>query len=219
MTSAAQSISNPSSARAARVARAGLSAALVVLAMSVAALVLVPRYSRPVAIADVGTIAPDFQLRDTSGRPVTLSDHRGHTVVLFFDEAAAAPAHGAASHRGDYVARIKSLVREYAGDERVAFLGVDEVAPGDGGDATLAASILAADERPFPTLVDDRGVIARRYSAEIFPMVVVIDPRGLVRYRGPFDDNADPAFITRTFAADALHDVLNDRPSAPVARR
>src|SRR5207248_4071673 len=89
-------------------------------------------------------------------------------------------------------------------DARVAFLAVDSVP----ADAVPAAFIPV--ERCFPTLADDRSAVAARYSAATgaFPMVVIIDPRGLVRYRGPFDDNPDLAFATRSFCADTVRDLL-----------
>ena len=216
MTSAALALRNRTSGR---VARLGLSAAFIVLGMSVAILLLVPRFSRPVALADVGTVAPDFLLRDTSGHNIGLSEQRGKCVVLFFDSS------HSLHQAGDARQRIAELAKQYAADARVKFLGLDEPAaaaatrqPVDAV-AIAAAQILPPDEPLFPTLLDDRGSVALRYSADQFPMVVVIDPRGLVRYRGPIDDNADAAFVTRTFAADALHDVLEDRPGAAVAVR
>ena len=50
--------------------------------------------------------------------------------------------------------------------------------------------------------------MAARYSAFPRPFLIVIDSRGQVRYRGPFDDNRDSAFVTQNFCADALRDVL-----------
>ena len=32
----------------------------------------------------VGDVAPAFATSDDQGRPVTLADHKGHWVVLFF---------------------------------------------------------------------------------------------------------------------------------------
>jgi cytochrome oxidase Cu insertion factor (SCO1/SenC/PrrC family) len=65
-------------------AQLGLLAAVLVLAVAIATLLIKPRASKPVAVADVGTRAPDFQLQDVDGRTFTLSAHRGQAVVLFF---------------------------------------------------------------------------------------------------------------------------------------
>jgi len=157
MTSAALSLRSRTSGR---VARLGLAAAFVLLGMSVAVLLLVPRYSRPVALADVGTTAPDFHLRDTAGREVTLGDQRGRPVVLFFQSRATAQ---------HYDARIEQLAQHFAGDGRVAFLGVEEPMALGTPDAAaeLAADTIApaslSTEQPFPTLVDDHGSVALRY--------------------------------------------------------
>jgi peroxiredoxin Q/BCP len=40
---------------------------------------------------DEGDKAPDFELRDQDGEPVRLSDHAGHTVVLYFYPRANTP--------------------------------------------------------------------------------------------------------------------------------
>jgi hypothetical protein len=73
-----------------------------------------------------------------------------------------------------------------------------------------------ATGRPFPTLIDDHGAVAARYSAWPKPFLIVIDPRGQVRYRGAFDDNRDSAFVTQNYCADALREVLG-APSEAVA--
>ena len=56
---------------------------------------------------EVGDKAPDFTLPDQHGNPVTLSDLRGQTVVLYFYPKAdtpgcAAQACGVRDHRADY---------------------------------------------------------------------------------------------------------------------
>src|SRR5207237_6609579 len=97
-----------------RRAQLGLAAAFVVLAASVAALIIVPRHSHPVVIADVGTVAPDFQLYDTRGQVITLSEHRGVAVVLFFSSIN--------NPNSDlYSERVDRLCHDYAVDARVKF--------------------------------------------------------------------------------------------------
>jgi hypothetical protein len=57
-------------------------------------------------------------------------------------------------------------------------------------------------------LLDDRGLVAARYSANETPVIVLIDPRGRVSYRGPFDDHRDIAFATRHYCDEALREAL-----------
>ena len=207
MIAAPHSVSMGSS-RGRIVAPFGVAAALAVLVASVATLLLVPRHSRPVAAADVGTTAPGFQLRDTAGRTVSLADHLGRVVVLFFNSAGNRAG-------GAYDARVDQLARRYASDSRVAFLAVDSI-PVDGDRAVTAA--FSPLERSFPTLLDGRSAVAARYSAAgASPFVVIIDPRGLVRYRGLFDDNPDVAFTMHNFCADVVRDLLAGTPSDAIA--
>jgi len=198
-----------------RRAQLGLLAAFCVLASAMATLVLAPRYSKPVAAADVGTLAPDFQLIDTDGRVFTLSQHRGEAVVLFFGSVNSPST-------AEYNARVERLARMYASDDRVRFAAIDVTALGGDDDrAAIDRQRLRSDpqisRRSFPTLLDDHGSTASRYSARETPTFVVIDPHGVVRYRGPFDNSVDLAFATQPFCAQALADVLGGAPTSAVA--
>jgi thioredoxin-dependent peroxiredoxin len=60
-------------------------------------------------LLEAGTLAADFTLPDHEGNPVTLSDLRGQTVVLYFYPKADTPgctkqACGIRDHRADYAA-------------------------------------------------------------------------------------------------------------------
>jgi len=186
-------------------AQLGLFAAFVVLAAAMATLLVKPRVTRPVAVADVGTIAPDFQLEDVDGRTFTLSRHRGQAVVVFFGSVNC-------PRTADYNARVDRLARSFGNDARVKFVAVD-VTPR--GRQVIDRQVLRLDPavaaRPFATLLDVNGAIADRYSAKQTPTFVVLDAHGVVRYRGPFDNSPDLAFATQRFCADALADVLGVR--------
>jgi peroxiredoxin len=194
-----------------RRAQLGLAAAGVVLALSVATLLIVPRYSRPIAIADVGTRAPDFQLLDVDGRPVKLSEYRGQAVVLFFGSLHCPKT-------ADYNDRVDRLARQYAADSRVKFLALNVPQSGDRADAPVRVRVDAnLVGRPFPTLLDEHAAVATRYSVTELPTFVVIDPDGIVTYRGAFDDSQDIAFATHPFVPNALREVLG-APSSAMAR-
>lgn len=179
----------------------GVLAAFVVLLSSMAILWAVPRLSRPIAVADIGTQAPDFHLKDTDGRNVSLSTYRGEVVVLCFGSL----------HSPDtakYDQRVDRLAREYAADSRVQFLALDVPVAGEGSADPVRVRVDARlVGRPFPTLLDDHAAVATRYSAKELPTFIVIDRNGTVAYRGGFDDNTDAAFATRHYLAEALHEV------------
>lgn len=189
-------------------AQLGLSAAVVLIGVNVTALLWMPRLSLPIAVADVGTEAPDFQLRDTDGRAVSLSDFDGQAVVLYFSSSTCTKS-------AAYNQRVNRLAKRYQSDPRVTFIAVDV---NRAAATPVPAGREAGSTRPFRTLLDERGAVATRYSAVgDIPMVVLVDRRGRVSYRGPFDDHPDVAFATRSFCADALRDVLG-APSSALAK-
>jgi peroxiredoxin len=51
----------------------------------VSAAVLAVRADKPTE-TNLGSSAPDFELASTDGNPVSLADHRGHDVLLYFSE-------------------------------------------------------------------------------------------------------------------------------------
>jgi thiol-disulfide isomerase/thioredoxin len=190
-------------------AQLGLLSAFVVLGLSLSALVIMPRRAKPVAVADMGTVAPDFRLTDITGQPTMLSQYRGQVVVLFFSSL----TNPACSQ---YDERLARLADDYAGDARVKFLCLNVA---DKADPVLMRLDPLVAKRNFPTLLDDKAGVATRYSAGDTPMFIVIDPHGVVRYRGPFDNSADIAFASQSFCREAIRGVLDTSALRFAARR
>jgi peroxiredoxin len=193
-----------------RRAQLGLAAAFVVLAASLSALILVPHYSRPVQLADVGTTAPDFELPDLSGGTIALHDAHGQIVVLFFSSLQSPQS-------VQYNDRVGRLARSYDNDARVKFFAIN-VGDADHADPFLLRLDDRISSRTYPTLLDEKGIVATRYSANQPPFMIVIDPRGIVRYRGAFDNNPDIAFATHSYLADVLHDVVESSTVAVASK-
>jgi peroxiredoxin len=192
------------------VAQLGLFAAFVVLAASVSALVLVPRHSKPVAVADVGTVAPTFELSAADGQTFNLADTRGQVVVLFFS-ALNDPL------ITQYYDHVDRLARQYADDGRIKILGITGKGP------HLDPLLFQLDQRistcAFPTLLDDNSNVATRYCATGTPLMVIIDPHGVVRYRGPMDSpTADFASSRNTFIAEAIRNMVENATLASANR-
>lgn len=193
-----------------RCAQLGLMSALMVLTMSVTTLLVIPNNSRPVQVADIGTVAPDFELPDANGQSVSLSELRGDVVVLFFSSLRN-PA------SGKYDDRVTRVAQSYDNDPRVKFFAID-VGNGEHVDPLYLKLDNRVAGRGYPTLLDEKAYVAARYSATVTPMLVIIDPHGVVKYRGPFDNNADVAFASHSYLVEALHDVL-ESATVTVANR
>jgi thioredoxin-dependent peroxiredoxin len=102
-------------------------------------------------VIEVGDQAPDFTLPDQGGNPVTLSERRGKSVVLYFYPKADTPgcttqACGVRDHRDDYE-RAEAAVLGVSPD------AVDRVGAFD-----------AKYGLGFPLLADEDHAVAERYG-------------------------------------------------------
>lgn len=191
-----------------RSAHLGVVAGSVLLVANMTALILTPMHYKPVPRADVGTLAPDFTLADAQGRSVALASLRGQAVVLCFTSLHC-PISSA------YAARINSLARSYANDSRVQFLALNVDSDTTPIQVRVDAKITG---RPFPTLIDEHSRVAEAYSALPSPTFIVVDPQGIVRYRGPFDDSVTESSVIQHFCADTLRDLVPDSVSLATNR-
>jgi peroxiredoxin len=125
--------------------------------------------------------APDFELPDSSGKPVKLSSYRGKTVFLNFwtktckpcleEMPSLAELGKIAKNRNDFVLLTVSTDA-----------GPDEVRD------TLKVAL--GGDPPFPVLFDpELTVVGARYGTKLFPETWIIDPKGIIRARfdGPRD--------------------------------
>jgi peroxiredoxin len=133
--------------------------------------------------AAIGAPAPDFTLSDTDGKPVTLSQQKGSTVVLeWFNPGCpfVEYAHGSGP--------LKDLANTWS-SKGVRWFAVNSGAPGKEGSG-LETNKQAKTEWSMnhPILLDESGKVGHQYGATSTPTIVVIDPAGVVRYKGALDD-------------------------------
>lgn len=132
----------------------------------------------------LGTKAPDFQLPDTTGRRVTLSDFQGAPalVVVFL------------CNHCPYVKHIRDglaqLARDYA-PRGVKVVGINsndaKHYPAD-SPARMAEEARAAGY-VFPYLYDETQAVAKAYRAACTPDFYLFDGHQRLVYRGQFDDS------------------------------
>lgn len=147
----------------------------------------------PAAVAAVGKPAPDFTLQDLDGKSHKLSDLRGKTVVLeWFNPQCpfVKKAHTVGSLK-DYAKTATS--------KGVVWLAVNSGGPGKQGHGTDAnkkgVSEFAMDH---PVLLDESGAVGRAYGATNTPHMYVIDPQGVLVYRGAIDNSPDAEGLSPT---------------------
>jgi peroxiredoxin len=134
---------------------------------------------------DVGKPAPNFSLPDTNGKTRSLADFKGKYVVLEWYQPDC-PFVG--KH---YKSRnMQGLQKEYT-EKGVAWLSIDSSAPGEEGNypAEKLNEIAAQDgSARTALLLDPSGDVGRLYGAKTTPDMYIIDPKGILVYKGAIDN-------------------------------
>jgi peroxiredoxin len=144
------------------------------------------RKSGPMASAEVGKPAPDFDLKDLDGKPVHLATFKGKTVVLeWFNPGC--PFVKAAHTKGSLRDTAKRAV-----DKGVVWLAINSASSGKQGFG-VEANKEAAQKfgLTHPILLDDGGDVGHAYGATNTPHLFVIDPQGTLVYAGAIDNSPD----------------------------
>ncbi|HEX9932222.1 MAG TPA: redoxin family protein [Allosphingosinicella sp.] len=168
----------------------------------------------------VGTTAPDFQATDVNGRPVSLSQFRGRTVVLEWSNPECPTV------RKHYDSGNMQRTQAAAAAAGTVWLTINSSGEGKQGHMTPAeARTFAAGQQSRRTayLLDPEGAVGRRYGATATPHMFVINAAGSLVYNGAIDDrpSTDAADIrgARNHILAALGDLRAGRPvSVPTSR-
>jgi peroxiredoxin len=186
------------------------------LTMAAAVLTLLPQ---PARAASVGTAAPDFELKDATGKPVKLADFKGRHVVLEWTNPGCPFV---VKHYGSQ--NMQGLQKEFTA-KNVVWLSVNSTAAGHPdhlAPAALAARYKEWGSAQTALLIDEAGTVGKAFGARTTPHMFVIDPAGKLIYAGGIDDrrSADPADVkgARNFVRAALGESLSGKPvSTPTA--
>lgn len=122
-------------------------------------------------------LAPDFTVRDRSGKPWRLEDHKGKLVVLNFWTLTCKPC-------VEEMPALEELAQLMQGrdDVEVAALSIDdgwhEVAP-----------IFPPSPRLSVLFDPENEIVRGKFGTRLFPETWIIDPEGVIRLRvdGPLD--------------------------------
>jgi peroxiredoxin len=136
--------------------------------------------------AQLGAPAPDFTLQDLDGKSVSLSQFRGKLVVLEWFNPGCPFVR--ASHT---VGSLKGLSDKHAADG-VVWLAINSGGPGKQG-AGVEANREGVTQfgMHHPVLIDESGMVGQLYGAERTPHMYVIDPQGVLVYKGAIDNSPD----------------------------
>jgi hypothetical protein len=165
------------------------------------------------AAPSVGQPAPDFTLKDTSGRTVRLSDYRGKHVVLEWTNP------GCPYVRKHYDSGNMPAVQKDAVDKGVVWLAINSTEKGSYDyrePARLVAWQQEHKSKPTALLMDEEGTAGKAYGARTTPHLYIVDPKGALVYAGGIDSvaSSNPEDIKKAvnYVRQGLDEALAGKP-------
>ncbi len=168
----------------------------------------------------VGGPARDFRLNDSNGGVQSLSQYRGKTVVLEWNNP------GCPYVKKHYDSGNMQRTQAAARRDGAVWLSINSGGPGKQGYMTgpeAQAFVKQAKAQPTAYLLDPAGRVGKGYAAKTTPHLYVIDGKGVLRYQGGIDDKptADQSDIAgaRNHVLAALGEMKAGKPvSVPETR-
>lgn len=170
--------------------------------------------------AAVGQPAPDFTLKDASGKTVKLSDFRGRHVVLEWTNP------GCPFVRKHYNSGNLPAQQKEAMGKGVVWLAINSTEKASADYLEPAKLVAWKKERqsaPSAVLMDEDGIAGKAYAARTTPHMYIVDPQGRLIYAGGIDSipsaRADDIPKATQYVRAALGEALAGKPiSAPTTQ-
>ena len=145
--------------------------------------------------AQAGKEAPNFKLKDPSGKAVELRQFRGKPVLLNFWATWCAPCK-------EEMPELEQLYRQYK-DSGLVVLGVsiDDSSSAKGVPALLKEGNPSVGSYTFPVALDEKQDVTRQYHLLGVPSSFFIDKDGVVRV-------IQPRVMSRSMIIDGLRTIL-----------
>jgi peroxiredoxin len=132
---------------------------------------------------EVGTAAPNFQLKGIDGKTYSLADYKGKVVVLEWVNPRCPFS--------DRHAREKTMTELARQHGEVVWLGINSTnsRSGDFESPSDYQSYVQRNGIAYPVLYDDTGATGHAYGARTTPHMFILDPQGKIAYNGAIDDD------------------------------
>lgn len=182
--------------------------------LAAAALAVAALATPGVARAPVtGGTAGNFALTDMAGKTVKLSDYKGKTVVLEWNNP------GCPFVQKHYNSGNMQKAQAAARADGAVWLTINSGAPGKQGymsGAEAQAFVAKAKATPAAYLLDPKGVVGQGYGAKTTPHMYIVDGSGKLVYQGGIDDkptaNAGDIAGARNHVLAALAEMKAGKP-------
>lgn len=136
----------------------------------------------------VGEVAPNFTLKDTSGKEHSLADltKEGKIVVIqWFNPGCPFVK----KHYGKKGSTFNDMYTSYK-DKNVVILGINSGAKGKEGAGLENSQTAVKDWKiEYPILIDESGTVGKLYDAKRTPEMFIVGKDGKIAYHGAIDDD------------------------------
>jgi AhpC/TSA family len=161
----------------------------------------------------IGSPAPTLTLTDTNGKQHNLADYKGKHVVLEWVNF------GCPFVKKHYGSGNMQATQKKAVDKGVVWLSVCSSAEGKQGHMDAADwNEEIADRKLSSTavLIDESGAAGKAYGAKTTPHMYIVNPAGILVYKGAIDDkpstNKDDIPGARNHVLAALDESMAGKP-------
>jgi AhpC/TSA family len=139
-----------------------------------------------IAAPSIGTAAPDFSLKDITGKTVNLADYKGKQVVLEWLN----PNCPFVKKHYEQSSNMQDTQRDALGRKDTVWLAINSTNPSHQDYMTPAALGAWMKERKgpaVPVLMDESGATGKAYGAKTTPHMYIISAKGVLLYAGAID--------------------------------
>ena len=143
---------------------------LMIIPAIILTLVLILNSCLPETGAQIGNLAPGFQLQDLDGNTVSLGDLRGQPVMVNFWASWCGPCRAEMPH-------IQAVFEEWQ-DQGLVILAINIEET-----ASLVRQFMQDNNFSFPVLLDTNGDVAGKYNVSGIPVTFFIDKDGIIQER------------------------------------
>lgn len=165
------------------------------------------------AAAAVGQPAPNFTLRDATGKAVKLSDFKGKHVVLEWTNP------GCPFVQKHYNSGNMPATQKDAMGKGVVWLAINSTDKGHPDylePAKLVAWKQGQKSTPSAVLMDEEGTVGRIYGARTTPHMYIVNPQGNLIYAGGIDSipsaRVDDIKTATNYVRQGVNEALAGKP-------
>ncbi len=145
----------------------------------------------PARGAEIGSLAPDFQLNDLNGQPVSLSDFRGRPVLVNFWASWCPPCRAE-----------MPFIQDIFADKKWADEGLVVLAMDIGESLPTVSEFVKNYGLTFPVLLDITKDVSLEYHISAIPTTFLIDRDGIIQ------DIRIGAFSSKTEIEESLKKII-----------